>query len=119
MDQYTTELSPEDETAFIMWFFSQKKEGKIHQDDSGQDYDFRGFWNDYVKNKEDNTFSSETHYPDTYKKPNHPTFSVESKYATGADAVYAGYWDKEDYVPSLIRYIPDLVDTLRSQIGGI
>jgi hypothetical protein len=29
------------------------------------------------------------HWPDTFKKPNHPTFSVESQYATGADRALA------------------------------
>jgi hypothetical protein len=44
--------------------------------------------------------SANGHWPDTYKKPNHPTFSVESQYATGADRAKAGHWDGDTYIPA-------------------
>lgn len=34
------------------------------------------------------------HFPDTYKKPNHPTFSNQSQY-NGQDGMYGGTWGKE------------------------
>jgi hypothetical protein len=38
---------------------------------------------------------------DKFKKPNHPTFSNQSKYATGANAAKAGTWDNNDqFVPA-------------------
>lgn len=33
------------------------------------------------------------HFPDTFKKPNHPTFSNESQYS-GVDGNQGGAWDK-------------------------
>jgi hypothetical protein len=58
--------------------------------DSGHDYDYAGaFLAGYGRDKDGNG-----HLPDTFKKPNHPTFSVESKYATGAYKKYAGSWSQ-------------------------
>jgi hypothetical protein len=42
--------------------------------------------------------NSDAHLPDVYKLPNHPTFSVESKYYK--PGMYAGYWGGNDsYIP--------------------
>ena len=44
--------------------------------------------------------NSNAHLPDTYKLPNHPTFSTESKYYK--PGMYAGYWGRskeDDYIP--------------------
>ena len=35
--------------------------------------------------------SSNGHLPDTFKKPNHPTFSIDSKYHN-VDAKQGGWW---------------------------
>ena len=40
------------------------------------DYDMRGAW------RANSQQAGNGHYPDTYKKPNHPTFSRESQYST-------------------------------------
>ncbi len=45
------------------------------------------------------TPSENGHWPDTFKKPNHPTFSVESQYAKGPDAAKAGRWQGETFIP--------------------
>jgi hypothetical protein len=37
------------------------------------------------------------HFPDTFKFPNHPTFSVESKYYT--KGMPAGKWEGDTYIP--------------------
>lgn len=63
--------------------------------DSGYDYDLPGaFMAGYTRDKVTG------HMPDTFKKPNHPTFSNQSKYATGKWAKYAGTWQGEKYIPS-------------------
>lgn len=60
--------------------------------DSGHDYDYQGaFLAGFDRSKDPNG-----HLPDTFKKPNHPTFSVHSKYATGAYKKYAGSWAQID-----------------------
>ncbi len=85
-----TELTPQEEVAFQAW------KTKYAPKDSGEDYDLRGAF------KEGLTPDPETgHWPDTYKKPNHPTFSNESKYYDRAPEK-AGSWtgDKHDeFVP--------------------
>ena len=66
-----TKLSPEEEVKFQAW------KAKYAPMDSGSDYDLRGAF------KEGITPDGERgHFPDTYKFPNHPTFSKESKYST-------------------------------------
>ena len=105
MAKYETKLSKDEEKDFKNWFEESKKNGVIHPDDNGIDYDFRGFWKNIIKdNKDAAKFNAETHFPDTYKKPNHETFSIESKYATGNMKKYAGSWDGDTYIPPKKSY---------------
>lgn len=66
--QYNTNLTPQEETQFAQW----AREKNLLRD--LYDYDMRGAW------KAGAAQSEEGHFPDTFKKPNHPTFSVESQY---------------------------------------
>ena len=72
-------------------------------------YDVKGFW----KSGDYKNMDSDNHGTDTWKKPNHPTFSNQSKYH-GADGWYGGNWtDKTGYQPSkqtLETYGPDYYD---------
>lgn len=66
--------------------------------DSGQDYDY------YAAYRAGLTPDQSGHWPDTYKRPNHPTFSDESIYARDSDAGYAaGRWDGDQFNPSPVR----------------
>lgn len=103
MGRYDTTLSQADETAFTMWFSQMKQDGNIVRDDNGDDYDYRGYWKNEVEGK-GATANAQSHFPDTYKKPNHPTFSIESQYATGINKLFAGYWDGDEYQQPLMRY---------------
>jgi hypothetical protein len=89
---FDTSLSPKEEATFQMWH-------KIYApQDSGADYDLRGAFKAGLE-PDPNT----GHWPDTFKKPNHPTFSNESIYATGAYAAKAGHWtgpNHDQFVPS-------------------
>jgi len=79
-ESFDTPLSSQDETKFQAW--KQKYAPK----DSGADYDLRGAF------KAGLTPDPQTgHWPDTFKKPNHPTFSNESQYAKFAPEK-AGSW---------------------------
>lgn len=97
---FDTKLAPAKEKQFQNWMSAEsKKRGRdISQDLS--DYDLRGYWQD-IGSKEKN---SQGHMPDTYKKPNHPTFSKESKYH-GADlgdgkTAQGGVWQADSaFVP--------------------
>jgi flagellum-specific peptidoglycan hydrolase FlgJ len=80
-----TRLNPSDEMAYQRWkqYFAPQ--------DSGEDYDLRGAFLAGV------TPDTQTgHWPDTYKKPNHPTFSDQSKFAKRYPE-RAGHWNGDTY----------------------
>lgn len=84
---YNTTLTPEQEQEFAAW------KQKQAPSDSGEDYDLRGAFKAGVVPD-----PKSGHWPDQFKKPNHPTFSNESQYATGADAAKAGRWKGQKFV---------------------
>ncbi len=76
-NMFTTELTQGAENAFQNW--------PGQKDDAGDDYDLRGAFADGTQR------SSNWHLPDTYKKPNHETFSNESVYSDhGAPGKWVG-----------------------------
>lgn len=85
--QYETKLSSGDEANFQKW------KAQYAPKDSGVDYDLRGAYKAGLKPSAENG-----HWPDTFKKPNHPTFSNESIYAKDAPEK-AGSWNGDTYVP--------------------
>ena len=87
-DQYNTRLSPEDEAAYQAW---AKKNGR---ENDVEDYDMRGAWLE-AKQKGVSLEDGRGHFPDTYKKPNHPTFSDQSKY-NGEGGAKGGAWSKTE-----------------------
>lgn len=83
---FNTKLSPKEEASFKTW--------KAHYapKDSGDDYDLRGAF------KAGLTPDTKTgHWPDTFKKPNHPTFSDQSGYAQYGTP---GRWEGEKFIPA-------------------
>lgn len=87
--RYDTPLGDQDEAAFQKW---RKK--NVASFDSGEDYDFRGAYKAGIKSD-----PNSHHWPDTFKKPNHETFSDESQYAKDAPDL-AGHWDGDKYIPN-------------------
>lgn len=85
---YNTVLSPAEENQFQLW------KTEYAPEDTGEDYDLRGAFKAGLKP------AANGHWPDTFKKPSHPTFSNESQYAIGADAVKAGRWEGDRFIPS-------------------
>lgn len=67
---FNTRLTPAQETAFQQW---ASRSGRANDT---YDYDLRGAWLKAAKQ------AGNGHLPDTWKKPNHPTFSAESMYST-------------------------------------
>jgi hypothetical protein len=77
---FDTPLSGDQEAAFQGW------KRKFAPNDSGEDYDLRGAFKAGVTSD-----PATGHWPDTFKKPNHPTFSDESQYAgSGAPGSWKG-----------------------------
>jgi hypothetical protein len=74
----TTRLGPSMEKMYKAWVLQNNVP-------TSNDYDMRGYFLDTVMGKaaptEINVADNQTHYPDTYKLPNHPSFSNESIYA--------------------------------------
>jgi hypothetical protein len=84
---FNTPLTPAEEQQFQDW------KRQYAPNDSGMDYDLRGAF------KAGLTPDPQTgHWPDTFKKPNHPTFSNQSIYAADEPGL-AGTWDGEKYIP--------------------
>lgn len=83
---FETRLSSNEEGQFRNW------KQQYAPDDSGVDYDLRGAFKARL------TPGADGHWPDTFKKPNHPTFSNESIYAKDAPEM-AGRWEGKKYIP--------------------
>lgn len=96
---FNTKLSPKDEAEFQVWMRSAKADYGTDLEGDLNAYDLRGFWK--AGGHKDKAFARrEGHAPDTFKKPNHPTFSDESIYH-GADGplgrkLVGGKWLSEN-----------------------
>ena len=86
-DRYNTKLSYEEEAQFQKW---AKMEGR---DKDVYDYDIRGAWKELKTGKMSE--DERGHLGDKYKKPNHPTFSDQSK-NNGIDGYVGGTWSEEN-----------------------
>lgn len=73
---------------------AEAKEGRKFNDPKSV-YDFYSYWKNTPKAKLSNP---DAHFPDTYKYPNHPTFSNESIYSTPENP--GGSWSGENYNPN-------------------
>jgi hypothetical protein len=105
-DPFDTRLSPEEAERYSRWV--QETSQKMNRDVSmdNEDYDLRGLY------KAQGGFGENGHAPDTFKKPNHPTFSDQSQYHS--DSLQGGHWDqvegRDRFTPgptNLKYYSPD------------
>ena len=102
---YLTNLSPAEEKMFQQWV----AKNNVPFDPTPQaDYDMRGFWKAMVSGDPRATSGispsdNQIHYPDTWKTPNHETFSNESIYAGPG----APHWEGDKLVDSRGRVIKD------------
>jgi hypothetical protein len=92
---FDTQLSQENEQRFNNWLAqeSQRRGRDMSQDTA--DYDLRGYW--LNGGYQDTT--GRGHMPDTYKKPNHPTFSDESIYHDGQNYIGGTWLGDSAFVP--------------------
>ena len=131
-DNYNTPLDDTNEQRFQTWLKAESE--RRQRDVAGDlaDYDLRGYWaNGGYKDT-----SGQGHMPDTYKKPNHPTFSNQSKYhgtrSPWGVPYEGGTWaeDGSAYTPSktmlrythpepwLRRYMQDVEPGVRLNLGN-
>ena len=80
--RYNTQLSPEDEARFQQWLQASGRSRDLY------DYDLRGAFQSGAAT------APNGHLPDTYKKPNHPTFSSQSQYS-GREGYIGGAWQQD------------------------
>jgi len=117
-DQYNTALSPDDERSFQLWVNDQsQKTGRNIANDS-YDYDLRGWWKQNGSQP-----LSDDHLVDTFKKPNHPTFSDQSQYH-GVGGNYGGTWNTNadgsySFVPGRTNLTMFHPDELRDYFGRV
>lgn len=86
-DRYNTKLSHEEEAQFQKWAKMEGREKDVY------DYDIRGAWKELKTGKMSE--DERGHLGDKYKKPNHPTFSDQSKY-NGMDGYSGGTWSEKN-----------------------
>ena len=85
-NKYNTRLTPLEELRFRAWLMGENNRQKRNVGQDFYDYDLRGMW------KAGGGFGGDNgHAGDTWKKPNHPTFSTDSIY-NGQDGFQGGVW---------------------------
>lgn len=84
-NRYNTALSPADERGYQNWVRIMSAANGRDMTQDSFDYDMRGAF------KAGAGQSDNGHMPDTFKKPNHPTFSDQSQY-NGVDGNQGGSW---------------------------
>ena len=103
--QFETKLSADQEEEFQRWLSEQNKRGNITDGDYkfykengyGYNYDFRAAYKQGLESSI-NEVDNMQHWGDIGKKPNHPTFSDESKYHK-TSGYLGGSWQGEKYTP--------------------
>jgi hypothetical protein len=85
--KYNTPIAPTQRKAYNEWLSTLAPKQR-----SLYDYDLQGAFLAGA------TPSENGHLPDTFKKPNHPTFSDQSQYA-GAPGARPGHWEGDTFVP--------------------
>ena len=109
LSNFNTSLSPEEEEAYNRWLLDVlRTQGRDLSQDHA-DYDLRGYW------KENPGILGAGHGPDTYKKPNHPTFSNESIYHNTPNQFggnwIGGAWGKDPWGGDTFSPSKEMVNT--------
>jgi lysozyme len=92
-EHYNTPLSEPEQQSYDGWEKAQSdKLGRdVHQE--LKDYDMQGYWRANVGDTDEGPQLGQGHLTDTFKKPNHPTFSDESIYH-GVAGNKGGHWEE-------------------------
>lgn len=87
--QFNTPLSSAEEKQYGDWVTARSAATGRNVGADTYDYDLRGAW------KSNADAAANGHLPDDWKKPNHPTFSDQSRYS-GRDGYTGGSWKPGD-----------------------
>lgn len=105
MGQFDTQLSPEAKKKYRKWMqdigHTKEKGMAVDDESNGTDYDYRGW---FLKNGAQLKAKGE-HFNDEFKKPNHPSFSTESKYSKLGTAMQGGVWQGDKFTPSTLNML--------------
>lgn len=93
-DKYNTALAPPEQASFDAWTADQSQKVGRNVGNDKYDYDLQGWWKQNSQDTSDGPQLSGAHLTDTFKKPNHPTFSTFSQYH-GVDGNEGGQWEKK------------------------
>ena len=89
--QFSPNTTPLDDTNDFIKYLQWAKAGGKNILDEEHDYDLRGYYK--AGGQLATPGGNPVHLPDTFKKPNHPTFSDESKYSGPGNE--GGHWIKD------------------------
>lgn len=78
-DNFDTPLIDKEQSLYQKWLLTLPEYQR-----NNYDYDLQGAFKSGLS-------SDGGHFPDTYKKPNHETFSTQSQYS-GISGQYGGHW---------------------------
>ena len=107
--RFKTILTDRNEKEFVNWYKNVSSILGLNEDPDNPNhhYDYRGYWLENKNNDIDYTTEG-FHFPDTYKQPTHPTFSIESQYANkkyGINPKEVGHWEGENFIPGFYNNI--------------
>jgi len=113
--------TPLDDATDLYKYRTWAAKGGKNPDDEQEDYDLRGYY------KAGGKLTPGVHLPDTFKKPNHPSFSDQSKYSGPGQE--GGHWlqdNKGRYIgfqagpANLVHHSPmDMVNYFRQSEPGV
>jgi hypothetical protein len=99
-NDYNTPLTADEEARYQAYRLSLGERG------NDRDYDLRGYWKKQGQYEDPLDKADGAHFTDEFKKPNHPTFSVESIYHGTPDGEggvnEGGRWLGDDEHPIFI-----------------
>jgi|KBSMisStaDraftv2_1062788.scaffolds.fasta_scaffold164462_2 hypothetical protein len=108
-DRYNTPLDPQNEVLYQAWLRDQSQAAGRDMSNDAYNYDMRGAFLGGAGRADNN------HWPDTFKKPNHPSFSSQSMYH-GADGHMGGQWEGQD---GIWRFTPGPTNLQLHGPGGL
>ncbi len=84
----------DEEKAFRDWYdtYARAHNLDLNPDAKEHYYDYRAYYKNRTKEQANEEWKLDSHLPDTYKLPGHPTFSIESIYSTRKTP--GGRWKK-------------------------
>ena len=90
----TSSLTGDEEKQFRDWYdrYSRSHDLNPNPDAKEHYYDLRGYWKNRTIEQANDEWKLDSHLPDTYKLPGHPTFSTQSRYSTRKTP--GGTWKK-------------------------